>query len=235
MTRYGYDAKDRLASVQDPINLATTYTYDGLGNLTQLGVRTRGSRPTCPMRAGNVVGATDARGLATSYAYDALNRQTLATFAGGSVALEYDNTATGGAFAKGRLTKVTDPSGSTTYAYDARGRVLRKTQTVGSGASARNLAVVYRYAAGRMTGVTYPSGRDLSYAFDAQGRVTRRDHGGPGGAERRNVHSVRGGSRLDLGQRADVSALPRPRRPDRVADIGAGHGDLRRRKVGVRL
>ena len=80
-------------------------------------------------------------------------------FAGGSVALEYDNTATGGAFARGRLTRITDPSGSTTYAYDAWGRVLRKTQTVGSDASARSFAVGYQYAAGRMTGITYPSGR----------------------------------------------------------------------------
>ena len=172
MTRYGYDAKDRLASVQDPVNLTTTYTYDGLGNLTQLTSPDTGIATYVPDAAGNVVGATDARGLATSYVYDALNRQKLATFAGGSVALEYDNTATGGAFARGRLTKVTDPSGSTTYAYDAWGRVLRKTQTVGSDASARNFAVVYQYASGRMTGVTYPSGRSLSYAFDVQGRVT---------------------------------------------------------------
>jgi YD repeat-containing protein len=33
VTRYAYDAKDRLTSVRDPINLTTSYTYDGLGNL----------------------------------------------------------------------------------------------------------------------------------------------------------------------------------------------------------
>ena len=54
-----------------------------------------------PDAAGNVVGSTDARGLATTYVYDALNRQTLATFSGGSVALEYDNTATGGRVRQG--------------------------------------------------------------------------------------------------------------------------------------
>ena len=172
MTRHGYDAKDRLVSVQDPINLTTTYVYDGLGNLTRLSSPDTGVATYLPDAAGNVVGATDARGLATSYVYDALNRQTLATFAGGSVALEYDSTATGGAFARGRLTRITDPSGSTTYTYDAWGRVLRKTQLTGSDASARSLAVEYRYAAGRLTGLTYPSGRDLGYAFDAQGRVS---------------------------------------------------------------
>ncbi len=172
VTRYGYDAKDRLISVQDPINLTTTYTYDGLGNLTQLASPDTGVATYVPDAAGNVVGATDARGMAASYAYDTLNRQTLATFADGSVAFEYDSTATGGAFARGRLTRVADPSGNTTYAYDAWGRVLRKTQAVGSDASVRSFAVGYRHAAGRLTGITYPSGRVLSYAFDAQGRVT---------------------------------------------------------------
>jgi YD repeat-containing protein len=69
-----------------------------------------------------VNGSTDARGVATSYAYDALNRQTLASYVGGSVALEYDNVATGGAYARGLLTRITDPSGNTSYAYDSRGR-----------------------------------------------------------------------------------------------------------------
>jgi len=172
VTQYAYDAKDRLMSVRDPISLATTYAYDGLGNMTQLTSPDTGISTYVPDAAGNVIGSTDARGLAASYTYDALNRQTLAAFAGGTVALEYDNTSTGGAFAKGRLTKVADPSGTTTYAYDARGRVLSKTQTVGSDASAKSFAVGYQYAAGRATGITYPSGRSVSYTYDAQGRIS---------------------------------------------------------------
>ncbi len=177
-TRYGYDARDRLVSVQDPIGLVTTYTYDGLGNLTRLSSPDTGTATYVPDAAGNIVGATDARGVTTSYVHDALNRRTLATFAGGSVVFEYDNSATGGAFAKGRLTKVFDPSGTTTYVYDAWGRVLRKTQTVGSDASAKAFTVSYQYAAGRMTGITYPSGRVLGYAFDAQGRISSVTSGG---------------------------------------------------------
>ena len=235
VTRYGYDAKDRLISVQDPINLTTTYTYDGLGNLTQLASPDTGVATYVPDAAGNVVGATDARGMATSYVYDALNRQTLATFAGGSVALEYDSTATGGAFASGRLTRVTDPSGSTTYAYDAWGRVLRKTQTVGSDASARSFAVELP-ARGRPDDGHHLSIRAvLSYAFDAQGRVTGVDDRRPDGAERCDVLAVRSGARLDLGQRAAYRRAARSRRPDRVADAGAGHGGLRQRELVVRL
>ena len=171
VTRYAYDAKDRLVSVRDPINLTTTYSYDGLGNLTQLASPDTGISTFVPDAVGNVVGATDARGLATGYSYDVLNRQTLAAFAGGSVVLEYDNTATGGAFARGRLTRIADPSGATAYTYDALGRVRTKAQTVSSDASERAFSVRYRYAAGRATGIVYPSGRSVSYAFDAQGRI----------------------------------------------------------------
>ncbi len=171
VTRYAYDAKDRLVSVRDPINLTTTYSYDGLGNLAQLASPDTGISTFVPDAQGNVVGATDARGLAATFTYDALNRPTLATYVGGSVSLEYDNTATGGAFARGRLTRIADPSGATTYTYDALGRVRTKAQTVAGDASVRTFSVGYQYAAGRATGLTYPSGRSVSYSFDSQGRV----------------------------------------------------------------
>ena len=81
-------------------------------------------------------------------------------------------------YAKGRLTRVSDPSGSTTYTYDAWGRVTTKRQTIGTDASARSFTVSYQYAAGRLTGITYPSGRSVSYAFDAQGRIAGVTTGG---------------------------------------------------------
>jgi YD repeat-containing protein len=61
---------------------------------------------------------------------DTGNGVMAATVTDGSVTYEYDNIGTGGAYAKGRLTKVTDPSGNTAYGYDALGRVTSKTQTV---------------------------------------------------------------------------------------------------------
>jgi RHS repeat-associated protein len=171
IVQYGYDAKDRLVSVKDPINLTTTYSYDGLGDLLQLNSPDTGATTFATDASGNVTASTDARGLGTSYAYDSLGRQTATTFAGGSVALEYDNTATGGAYARGRLTRMTDPSGSTSYSYDAWGRILAHTQTIGAGAGARTFTVTYKYASGRLVAMTYPSGRTMAYQHDAQGRV----------------------------------------------------------------
>jgi RHS repeat-associated protein len=55
------------------------------------------------------------------------------------------------------------PSGSTNWRYDARGRVLDKTQLVASFSQ----SVAYGYdTAGRLSFLRYPSGRTLSYSWD---------------------------------------------------------------------
>ena len=55
------------------------------------------------------------------------------------------------------------PSGSSSWRYDAQGRVLDKTQLVGSFSQ----SVAYGYdAAGRLAWLRYPSGRTLSYTWD---------------------------------------------------------------------
>jgi RHS repeat-associated protein len=172
-TVYTYDAKDRLTSVKDPkISNTTAYTYDGLGNLlTQVSPDT-GTTTFTHDNAGNVATQTDARSVATTYTYDVLNRVTAATVTDGTVTYEYDNTTTGGAYAKGRLTKVTDPSGNTTYVYDSLGRVTSKVQTVTATPANETFTVGYSYSNGRQTGITYPSGRAIAYGFNGQGQVT---------------------------------------------------------------
>lgn len=171
-TVFTYDAKDRLKTVKDPrLSAATTYNYDGLGDLASQISPDTGTTSFTYDAAGNVATQTDARGTATTYAYDSLNRVTAATVADGTVTYEYDNTTTGGPYAKGRLTKVTDPSGYTAYAYDALGRVTSKAQTVTANPANKTFTVSYGYASGRQTGITYPSGRAVAYGFDAVGHI----------------------------------------------------------------
>jgi YD repeat-containing protein len=63
---------------------------------------------------------------------------------------------------------MTDASGSTTYCYDRRGNVLKKTQ-VTNGVS---LVTQYTYTvADRLATITYPSGALVTYTRDALGRV----------------------------------------------------------------
>ena len=228
ITRYGYDARDRLVSARDPNNLTTAYTYDGLGNLTQLASPDTGTSTFVPDAQGNIVGSTDARGLATSYTYDAVNRQTRAAYVGASVAMEYDDRTTGGAFARGRLTRITDPSGATGYAYDAMGRVVSKSQTTATDAVDPIVRCRLPVRCGPRDGhhLSIRAQREL-FGFDAQGRISAIGDRRPNRPERRAIPSVWRCPGVDLEQRTGVSARIRCGRADCDADAWAGYCGLR--------
>ena len=171
---YVYDARNLLRSVTDPDGLTTTYTYDGLGNRTALDSPDTGHTAYAYDRAGNRSSQTDNRGITANYTHDALNRVVSVAYPGGdntSLAYDQSNAVTGctGSYPAGRLTRITDPSGTTTYCYDRRGNVLRKTQ---AGASA-TLTLSYTYLTNdRVASMAYPDGAVVSYQYDAAGRVT---------------------------------------------------------------
>ncbi|RTL89381.1 MAG: RHS repeat protein, partial [Hyphomicrobiales bacterium] len=154
-----------LTSVKDPKGLTTTYAWDALDNNTSVTSPDAGKTTRTFDAAGNVLTSTDARGKATTYAYDALNRKISETRAGGpNVQFQYDQGTNG----IGRLTKITDGTGSTAYSYDANGRIIQKLQTIGT----LSWKTSYAYdAGGRVASVTYPSGTVIAFGYDAAGRV----------------------------------------------------------------
>ncbi|MES2299995.1 MAG: hypothetical protein V4582_23355 [Pseudomonadota bacterium] len=167
VTRNSYDGLDNLIGVTDPRNVVTSYTIDGLGNLTQTTSADTGKVTRTYDEAGNIKTSTDAKGQTTSYQYDVLNRVTLVTYADGATcAYEYDQ----GANAIGRLTRVIDVNGAIVYAYDLHGRLILETRTIEGAAYVTG----YRYdSAGRLAGMTYPSGRSVDYTRDAMGRISQ--------------------------------------------------------------
>ncbi len=173
-TEYTYDARDNLRTVKDPDNLTTTYTYDGLGNQTALDSPDTGHTDYAYDRAGNRVSQTDNRGTTSSYTYDSLGRLVGIGYPTSvlDVAFHYDegNGTTGCAssYPQGRLTRMTDATGSTTYCYDRRGNVIGKTQVT----AGETLAVAYSHTlADSVSTITYPSGGLATYGYDAAGRV----------------------------------------------------------------
>ena len=72
---------------------------------------------------GNLTEKTEARGVVTSYVYDALNRMTTRSYTNdptGRPAVTYTYDAAGVAFSKGRLTLVSSSVSTTGYTeYDA--------------------------------------------------------------------------------------------------------------------
>ncbi|KAF1714859.1 type IV secretion protein Rhs, partial [Pseudoxanthomonas wuyuanensis] len=165
-TKFEYDALDNLTKVTDPKGLDTTYSYNGLGDLLQLSSPDTGTTSYTYDTAGNRATQTDARGVTTGYSYDALNRLTAITYPDSSlnVAYTYDIAppvcAAGETFAVGRLTAMTDGSGSTQYCYDRFGHLVRKVQTT------NGQAFQLRYAytkSGQLQHMVYPDGAVVDY------------------------------------------------------------------------
>ncbi len=153
VTAYYHDDFGRLRQRVSPYEGTSIYQYDPDGNLTQY---------------------TDGNGAVTVGTYDALDRPLtrVSTPAIGSlqptetVSYAWDEDASSGTFRLGRLAKITDPSGSTTYSYERRGNINGTTQTV-SGVSGGTYTTTYGYDGnGNRASVTLPSGRALTYTFD---------------------------------------------------------------------
>jgi RHS repeat-associated protein len=174
-TTFAYDAQDSLTKVTDPKGLDTTYAYNGLGDLLELSSPDTGITTYTYDSGGNRKTQVDARGITTTYSYDALNRLTAIAYSDGSpgVTYAYDTASRtacvsiGGDtdFLVGRLSKMTDASGSTQYCYDRFGNLA------GKGGVAGNVKYLYTLS-GRLSGVTYPNNTTVDYVRDGQGRVT---------------------------------------------------------------
>lgn len=176
LTSFGYDARDNLRSIIDADGLTTSYGIDGLNNHVRLDSPDTGRTDYGFDLAGNRVSETDNRGIAATYTYDALNRLTSIAYADSSqnISFAYDQgdgiTQCSASFPRGRLSRITDATGTTTYCYDRRGNVMRKTQLTEGVA----LAVEYSHTLDdQLASLTYPDGSSVSYAYDAVGRVNR--------------------------------------------------------------
>jgi RHS repeat-associated protein len=156
-TALGYDTNDNLVSVHDPAGLTTSYQYDGFGELTALSSPATGSSANTYDPAGNVSTTQDARGVDPAYSYDALNRLTQAAYGDQTIAYGFDAGTNG----KGRLTSAFDANHAMSWGYDALGRVIAKSQTVGS----VTLTTAYAYTNGDLTTLTTPSGQSITYSY----------------------------------------------------------------------
>jgi RHS repeat-associated protein len=158
--KLAYDPNDNLTSVTDPLNHPTLYGYDGLGNRTQTISPDTGTSQNTFDAAGNLLSTTDAAGRVATYTYDALNRITQANFTGTTaITFTYDQGTNG----IGHLTQMTNGP-ITNWKFDNHGRITLKSQQTG----AVSLTTGYAYdAAGRLTAVTYPSGKVVNLTYTA--------------------------------------------------------------------
>ena len=155
---FAYDSLSRLSWVTNPESGTISYGYDPNGNLTS---------------------KIDARSITTTLGYDQLSRLNSKSYSDGTPSATYTYaTATsacpsslGTSYAIGRLISVSNSVSSYTYdCYDGLGRLLHGSQTTGT---APPYQFTYAYnAAGSLTSMTYPSGRQVTYAYDSDDRTT---------------------------------------------------------------
>ena len=82
-----------------------------------------------------------------------------------NLSVEYDQ----GEHAKGKITKISDVSGSVELAYDAKGNIASKIQTIAD----KTFTTAYTYNdESKLISQTYPSGKVISYEYDAKGELT---------------------------------------------------------------
>lgn len=170
-TAYAYAPSDALSSLEDGRDLTTNRVVDGFGLTIRETSPDRGTLTYWYDQRDLLVKSQDADGVVHNYAYDANGRLLSETFSAASwenITYSYDNTA-GGNKGIGRLTGVSDASGSHAYVYDAQGRVTYDTQVIGG----QLYVVSYAYDAnGDLASVTYPSGHIVNYARDNTGVTT---------------------------------------------------------------
>jgi RHS repeat-associated protein len=176
-TTYSFDPLGRLEEVMDAKNSPVTISYDTLGRRILVSDPDLGNWTYDHDLAGNVSAQHDANGNTITFQYDALNRVVLKHFSNPAVAdisSAYDDPAV--PFSKGRLTKLTDGTGSTSYFYDNLGRLVSKKQVVDAATFTTDRA--FDSATRRPTTLTYPdpnnpTGRpQIAYQYDADGNLS---------------------------------------------------------------
>ena len=158
-TKYAYDGGDRLTSVTDVLGNVTRYTYDEVGNLTSVtdanGNVTRYSYDDF----GRVVKTTNALGNTSEVTYDESgNVLTSTDFGGNLTTYTYDNLD--------RVSSKTTPDGTVSYTYTADGKISTVTDSTGT------TTFTYNNMDG-LTRVDYPDGNYVSYRYDKSNRLTK--------------------------------------------------------------
>lgn len=166
ITSFGYDSQDHLVSVTDGEGHETTFQYDDMGRMVWKDSPDTGVLRCVYDEVGHLISRTDANGITVSYSYDLLDRIRGASFPeqAENILYDYDEGANG----KGRLTGITDPSGTTGFQYDSRGRLVTKITTVNDISYTISRAFT---PGGRLSRMTYPTGTQVDYRRNPLGRV----------------------------------------------------------------
>jgi RHS repeat-associated protein len=169
-----YNNLDFITAQTDFNTYSTSFTRDAFGNAFGRSSPDTGSWSFTFNEDNRLTGVTDARSVASTLSYDAGDRLTgvsITGYSGEAETFGYDDTTSGNK-GVGRLTSVSDESGSTSRVYDNFGNVTSETRVIGG----KTYTISYSYdLANRINQIVYPSGRIVNYTFDSSGYLTQVD------------------------------------------------------------
>ena len=173
-TEFEYDTHDNLKKVTAPNDTFTDYTWSDAGWPLTESSEDRGDITYVYDKAGNLTSRTDPTDTVIQ-TYDAVNRLLTIDHSGTAydVSFGYDSTAV--SFGRGRLTSMTDASGTTVYHYDRRGNIVKEVKTIAGVA----YTTEYEYdKSGNLKKIFYPTNDPLvrrgevTYTYDVADKVT---------------------------------------------------------------
>jgi RHS repeat-associated protein len=155
---YTYDTIGRLTGLTDQVESTTGFVYDKRNLLTSKTDPLSRSSSFVYDNAGRLQSRTDRKGQTTTYAYTPTDKIDTITYPGGStVHFTYNQLD--------QLTSMVDSVGTTSYGYDAAGRLTSSTNP-------HSFAVSYHYdAAGNLDVLTYPGNKEVRYTYDELNRL----------------------------------------------------------------
>jgi RHS repeat-associated protein len=173
-TTYAYNTLDSLTTTVDTLGNTATIQYDSLGRKISMNDPDMGTWSYLYDEVSNLKSQTDAKGQTITFTYDNLNRLTKKTYPSGTpIVYTYDTYPAGspsGPYVTGRITSVTDASGTTLFYYDRLGREIKTVKTVDS----VSYTTLRSYdALGRLISVTSPDGEAITYTYNRQGGIDR--------------------------------------------------------------
>ena len=172
---YSYDMLSRITSKRYPESGTTCFYYTTSGGTCGVS----GSGTLCSGDPMAVCRKTDARGITTTYAYDAMNRLTGKNYTDNTKPRYYYYSETGRINGKGRLTSAQtyDPTAGASvtdswFDYDSVGRITHVQEYVASGTGVYQ-QIYYTYNLdGSIATIKYPGSRIVTYATSNAQRPT---------------------------------------------------------------
>jgi len=164
-TLYEYDCLGNLIKVTDNQNNITQIWYDSFGRKIKMNDPDMGVWSYEYDKLGNLTKQTDAKAQVLTFNYDALNRLTTKLASGLAIVnYSYDDVVKQNCI--GRLSKITDQSGSTEFFYDNQGREIKSVKKV----EGTSYAAERSYdALDRLLILKYPDNSSVKYEYNPQG------------------------------------------------------------------